>query len=605
MWQDNAEELIKIGIAELNRHGEMAALPCPCKIGRGERLRVRLQNGMIEVTAQDFAQIYRGLKLFSSGKIVDERVESDYLCAMVDCSRNAVLTVESVKRLIRSLAVMGYNSLQLYTEDTYEIDNHPYFGYLRGRYSKAELKQIVAYAEIFGIEVIPCIQTLAHLRTIFRWKAYQPINDAQDILLVGDERTYSLIEDMFRTLSECFKSRLVNIGMDEAMQLGRGKYLDTHPHRERFELMIEHLKRVSEIAERYGFHPMMWSDMFFRVSDRTGHDYYNDNPLLSEAAEQMPRNIALVYWDYYHKDEDHYLRMIRRHKRFGTCDWFAGGAWKWRGVVPLNAYSIETGLPAIRACKAEKVRNIMITCWGDDGGEGSVFSILPALSRMSEELYGKTEKEAKRDFRLLFDVSYDCFMRIDLPNRLNDRLTASNVSKMYLYNDCFLGVYDKAVLQGAGQRYAEMKNVLRRECRKKSAYAYLFRTEYALVRVLEKKTELGVLTRKFYKEKNFSRLWELYRNNYLPLNKLIKAFYNELKAQWDRENKPFGFDVQDLRLGGLMQRVRHCGEKLKEYLDGKIDRIEELEEEILYYNPETSDRDGTIYYWTEITVNPI
>ena len=27
---------------------------------------------------------------------------------------------------------MGYNQIQLYTEDTYEIKEYPYFGYLQG-----------------------------------------------------------------------------------------------------------------------------------------------------------------------------------------------------------------------------------------------------------------------------------------------------------------------------------------------------------------------------------------------------------------------------------------------------------------------------------------
>ena len=61
------------------------------------------------------------------------------LGVMVDCSRDAVYTVGALKKYISLLAKMGYNSLQLYTEDTYEADGEPYFGYLRGRYGKAEL----------------------------------------------------------------------------------------------------------------------------------------------------------------------------------------------------------------------------------------------------------------------------------------------------------------------------------------------------------------------------------------------------------------------------------------------------------------------------------
>ena len=63
-------------------------------------------------------------------------MEFDRLGIMLDCSRNGVLTVASVKRYMDILSKLGYNCLMLYTEDTYEVDNQPFFGYLRGRYSQ-------------------------------------------------------------------------------------------------------------------------------------------------------------------------------------------------------------------------------------------------------------------------------------------------------------------------------------------------------------------------------------------------------------------------------------------------------------------------------------
>lgn len=93
---------------------------------------------------------------------------------MLDCSRNSVMKVEEVKNFARIVKSFGYNMIQLYTEDTFEVEGEPYFGYLRGRYSKDELKDIISYCESIGIEVIPCIQTLAHLNQIFRWEEYIP-----------------------------------------------------------------------------------------------------------------------------------------------------------------------------------------------------------------------------------------------------------------------------------------------------------------------------------------------------------------------------------------------------------------------------------------------
>ena len=54
---------------------------------------------------------------------------------MLDCSRNAVMTPKKVKEFASLIAGMGYNMLLLYTEDTYEIEGEPFFGYMRGRYT--------------------------------------------------------------------------------------------------------------------------------------------------------------------------------------------------------------------------------------------------------------------------------------------------------------------------------------------------------------------------------------------------------------------------------------------------------------------------------------
>ncbi len=64
--------------------------------------------------------------------------------AMVDMSRNAVMNVSTVKHMLRAMALMGMNTYMLYTEDTYEVEGEPYFGYMRGRYSVAEMKELKA-----------------------------------------------------------------------------------------------------------------------------------------------------------------------------------------------------------------------------------------------------------------------------------------------------------------------------------------------------------------------------------------------------------------------------------------------------------------------------
>ncbi len=54
---------------------------------------------------------------------------------MLDMSRNAVMKPEQVKKFAKTIRSFGYNMIELYTEDTYEVEGEPYFGYMRGRYT--------------------------------------------------------------------------------------------------------------------------------------------------------------------------------------------------------------------------------------------------------------------------------------------------------------------------------------------------------------------------------------------------------------------------------------------------------------------------------------
>ena len=178
--------------------------------------------------------------------------ECKSLGVMIDVSRNGVMKVEELKRFALIVKEMGYDNIGLYMEDTYEITGEPYFGHLRGRYSKAELKEINDYMKSIGMIAIPYIQTLAHLKTLFQWNEYKDIKDINDILLVDDPKTYALIDKMFSTLRECFDTEKINIGMDEAFMVGLGKYAKTHGYpKDKVAVLYGHLTKVLAIAKKY------------------------------------------------------------------------------------------------------------------------------------------------------------------------------------------------------------------------------------------------------------------------------------------------------------------------------------------------------------------
>ena len=498
------------------------------------------------------------------------------LGTMVDCSRNAVMTADAVKKWIDITADLGYNMLMLYTEDTYEAPGEPYFGYARGRYGRDELKALSAYADSKGMELIPCIQTLAHLNAIARWPEYAPHMDVQDILLAGDERAYELIGHMFETIAECFTSKVVHIGMDEAHLFGRGRFYDLHGDTDHTAEMLAHLDRVAKIGAQYGLSLVMWSDMFFRLASGGQYDAV-DPAAMKDVGPRIPENVDLVYWDYYSTKFSRYDGMLRSLAAIKLGTWYAGGLWTWTGFAPHNAYSIRANDAALRACLANGVQDVFLTMWGDNGGECSRFALLPALFDAAQRAHGNTdEADIHRKFGEKFGISWEDFMLLDLPaspNRNDDRII--NSEKYLLYNDPFQGLMDSTLSGGEGEKFARCAQAIE-ALPGTGEWSGLFRTQRALCRVLEYKAELGARTRTAYRSGDRAAL-EALAADYRTVEERLEEFYDSFCCQWAQENKPWGFEVQDARLGGLSRRIRHCRAILESYLAGEVRTIEELD----------------------------
>ncbi len=313
---------------------------------------------------------------------------------------------------------MGYNALMLYTEDTYEIEGQPYFGYLRGRYTKDEIRDMDAYCNSIGVELIPCFQTLAHLPQMFKWRQiYDDIKDCDDILLIGEEKTYELIDSMMKTMAECFTSKRIHIGMDEAYKVGKGKYEEINGYRDRFDIINGHLHRVCDIAKGYGLEPMIWSDMFTKLAAGQGgsEDQYAEvdaSKILEKA--NLPENVSLVYWDYYSESYDKYVMMIKRNQLFGKKVYFAGGAWVWETITPHLEQSMRRTGYAMDACRDNGIEDIFLTAWGDDGNECPIDCTLPVLMYAAEKLNGNSDMDdIKAKFYDIIGVPFDSFMALD------------------------------------------------------------------------------------------------------------------------------------------------------------------------------------------------
>lgn len=297
-----------------------------------------------------------------------------------------------------------------------------------------------------------------------------------------------------------------------------------------------------------------------------------------EIAAMIPENVRLIYWDYWNWDAEHYEEHIKTHQRFAKDMWFAGALWNWVGFAPHNRFSMEAGNTAIHSCLNNRVENLIFTMWGDDSAECARFSLLPALYHNAALLNEIDTDEMKEMFEKNVGIPFDDFLLLDYPGTQSDNLI-NNGDKYLFYNDPFQGIFDLAIPEDNGERFARCSEKLTPYCNH-PVWGYLFETAKCLADVLELKANLGQRTREAYGAKNredLEKLIEVYNET----ERRVERFYEAFERQWMRENKPHGFEVQDIRIGGVRQRLTHCAKRLRQYLDGEITSIPELEEELL------------------------
>ena len=458
-----------------------------------------------------------------------ENIPFKRMAAKVDCSRNAVWNLPALKKWIDVISKLGYNALMLYTEDTYEVDGHPYFGYGRGRFSKEELKEINAYALTRGVELIPSIATLAHLPTIFRWPQYMQILDTYDILLCEDERTYELIDAMLTTCEECFTSRVIDLNMDVADMLGRGKYMSLHGYHEQAEVFARHADKVRELASKHGFETVLLSGKDGCKADES---------------------------------------------------WCVGDVWVRSAFNPENHYSIHALRGQIEEAKRNGVENMMVCFFGDDGGECARFAGLPGLFCASRFAKGITDMDTiKRDFEDEFGIAFDAFLLLDLTQRNETEACGVHPSRYILYNDPFMGLMDLTIPDHTRADHEELMDLLKPHCGHPE-WGYLFQTMYDLCAVTAAKCDIGLRIHAAYEAGDKQKLGEL-AGELRRIRDLVEVFYKSFRKQWMLENKGHGFDVSNVRIGGVMTRLVHCARRLEEYVAGQAEHIMELEDEQL------------------------
>ena len=561
----------------------------PVQVCKGEEPSVVCDGETVTVTWAEPVQFYRGLSQIPQPLAkcdIHEKVGFQSSGVMFDCSRNAVLTPDSLRMFLRKMALMGLNLAMMYTEDTYEVPEQPYFGYKRGRYTYDELKAVDEYAALFGIEMCPCIQTLGHLDRVMQWPAYRHVRENEAVIQPDLEESYVILEQMIRAASAPYRSKRIHLGMDEAYGLGLGAHLYRCGYENPQFIMKRHLKRVLDICEDLGLNAMIWSDMYFQID---GMHYHSEKDPSPEAISAVDPRVTLVYWDYYQCREEMYDDALRKHAMFPASTVFAGGIWTWVGPAPAYPTTMPNTYAALASCRRHNVPLVVATCWGDDGQECNMQTALLGMQLYGEMTYMDhcSDEHLYERFKRCCDCDAQAFLDLSLLNTVPGMTSypnsPTNACKIYLYQDPLVQLFEKD-MEGfhSVSHFEALELKYARYAQENPKFRKLFDFYTALAHALALKCrwhdEAAAAVRTGDREKAAVLAADL------PATiDAVQALRSVWRKLWESTNKPFGFEVIDFRMGGICARLATAAERMAEFARGEVEDIPELSTETLIF----------------------
>lgn len=489
------------------------------------------------------------------------------------------MTVDGIVNYMEHMSALGFNYILLYMETSYELKEYPFFGYMRGRYTKEELQRIDEEGEKLGIEVIPCIEMLGHLIDYLRWPEAAPVKEDHYCLLVDEEKSYQLIEAMIKTMKETFRTKKIHIGMDEAEQMGLVNYLKKHGYTDRDMLFNRHVERVKDICRKYELIPMMWSDHPFRMASNGG---YYDPCVLSEASLKVMRDTEICFWDYYATDYERYDNCLKMHLAVeGAKTVFSGGIWILDEFIINMPHTLKASKAALEACLDNKIESVNATVWGSAGNTNLEQSIL-GLSIFSEYCY--LGKECTLED--IYDTTYfltkvtrrfiEAISEFQLGQRFSVKLGGRLIWSDILYGSVRFNVdYDDVIA-----RFERAISIMEQE-NPQGDFAIMKEYGITAMKAGIMKSRILKDIRKRYAERDMAFLGEICDKMIPELLPVMERVFDIKEELWERSTKPFGIEQVQIVYAGIDRRLKYAQKKIRSFINGEIESIPELEQEVL------------------------
>jgi len=241
----------------------------------------------------------------------------DLRILQIDLGRQ-IETVEYLKSYIDFAKENHYNAVLLYLEAAVKVECTPFF-HDDETYTPEEIKELVAYGNEKGIDIIPALENLAHAENFLQYKELEFLSETKDAgenargvrngslgdcICTSNPKACEFMDLYYTQVLSLFTSQYAHAGMDEPFDfatcprcVARLQNGETKK-----DIFYTHLMRTYNVLKAAGKRMMMWDD-FFQYMD---------------VVPDLPKDIIMCTWNYgYITDEPEGFWLNRKKK-----DWF-------------------------------------------------------------------------------------------------------------------------------------------------------------------------------------------------------------------------------------------------------------------------------------------
>ena len=269
-----------------------------------------------------------------------------------DLSRGPIPTLAWQKAQIRRFAAYKLNVYSPYYEHSLAYSANPLIAPPRGAMTRDDVRELIAYAAKYHIDVIPEQEAFGHLHHVLKYELYAPLAETPHghVLAPGNPASMELIKSWFAEIDSLFPSRIVHIGADETVELGRGQTRDRVRDDGLGKVYLQFVRDISAALKPNGRRLMFWADIAMESPQLVGI---------------LPKDMVAVCWDYW--SFNGFERCLKPFKDAGMETWVAPGVNNWSRVYPYNAVALRNIQTFVRDGQAMGSTGVLNTNWDDDG----------------------------------------------------------------------------------------------------------------------------------------------------------------------------------------------------------------------------------------------